>query len=58
MLLWQCTGTADSLTSIGIRSVGQAEANCTVSDLPDMSKDLLAKLRGHAWRRAFWHGGK
>ena len=36
----------------------QAETNCTVSELPDMLKDLLAKLRGHAWRRAFWYGGK
>ncbi len=42
----------------GIRSVAQAEANTAVSDLPDMSEALLARLRTHAWLRAFWYAGK
>ena len=42
----------------GIRTVAQAEANCGASDLPDLTPDLLAKLRRHNWRRAFWYSGK
>lgn len=42
----------------GIRNVTQAEANCGVSDLPDMSEALQKKLRLHSWRRAFWYDGK
>lgn len=42
----------------GIRNIAQAEANCRVSDLPDLSPELLGTLRRHNWRRAFWYGGK
>jgi aryl-alcohol dehydrogenase-like predicted oxidoreductase len=42
----------------GIRSVAQAEANCAVSDSLPLSEDLLLRLRKHAWRHAFWYGGK
>ena len=42
----------------GIRNVAQAEANCGVSDLPDLSPALLKKLQRHNWRRAFWYAGK
>ena len=42
----------------GIRSVAQAEANCGVSDLAPMPEALVLRLRQHAWRRAFWYGGK
>jgi aryl-alcohol dehydrogenase-like predicted oxidoreductase len=42
----------------GIRSVAQAEANCAVSDLPDLPGDLLVTLRRHNWRRSVWYGGK
>ena len=42
----------------GIRNVAQAEANCGVSDLPDMSPELLKRLQKHNWRRAFWYNGK
>jgi aryl-alcohol dehydrogenase-like predicted oxidoreductase len=42
----------------GIRSVAQAEANCSVSDLAPMPEDLVLRLRRHAWRRALWYGGK
>lgn len=42
----------------GNRSVAQAEANCAVSGLPDLSPDLLERLRQHNWRRGFWYAGK
>jgi aryl-alcohol dehydrogenase-like predicted oxidoreductase len=42
----------------GIRNVGQAEANCAVSDLPDPSPALLERLRRHNWRRGVWYSGK
>ena len=49
---------AVSTVITGIRSVAQAEANCTASDLPPMPEDLLLRLRKHAWVRAFWYAGK
>lgn len=49
---------ATSTVIPGIRNTGQAELNCAVSDLPDLPEPLLEKLRGHAWRRAFWYAGK
>jgi aryl-alcohol dehydrogenase-like predicted oxidoreductase len=42
----------------GIRNVAQADANCGVSDLPDLSADLLERLHRHNWRRGVWYGGK
>lgn len=42
----------------GMRSVGQAEANAAVSDLPDLSPALIERLRKHAWHRSFWYAGK
>ena len=42
----------------GMRNVAQAEANCTVSDLPDMPQALIEKLHQHNWRRSFWYEGK
>ncbi|HEY0867809.1 MAG TPA: aldo/keto reductase, partial [Fimbriimonas sp.] len=42
----------------GMRNAAQAEANCSVSDLPDLPHELLQRLRKHNWRRAFWYGGK
>lgn len=42
----------------GMRNVAQTEANCAVSDLPPMPRDLLVKLRRHRWNRAFWYAGK
>jgi len=42
----------------GMRNPTQAELNTAVSDLPEMSPDLLARLRRHNWLRAFWYGGK
>lgn len=42
----------------GMRNVAQTEANCDVSDLPDLPEELMRKLRRHNWRRAFWYSGK
>lgn len=42
----------------GIRTLAQADANCGVSDLPDLNPDLLKRLHRHNWRRAFWYAGK
>jgi aryl-alcohol dehydrogenase-like predicted oxidoreductase len=42
----------------GIRNPAQAEANCGVADLPDMSPALVGKLRAHRWLRSFWYAGK
>lgn len=30
----------------------------TVSELPDLTEDLLRRLRQHAWLRGFWYSGK
>jgi aryl-alcohol dehydrogenase-like predicted oxidoreductase len=42
----------------GIRNVAQAEANAAAADMPQLSDELLGKLRKHAWMRSFWYGGK
>jgi len=42
----------------GIRTVEQARLNAAVADLPDLSGDVMQALHNHAWRRAFWYGGK
>jgi len=49
---------AVSLVIPGMRTIAQAEANCGVSDLPDLAPELLEKLQRHNWRRAFWYAGK
>jgi aryl-alcohol dehydrogenase-like predicted oxidoreductase len=50
----------DAVSTIiaGIRNVDQSEKNCSVSGLPELSDDLLIKLRKHEWRRGFWYNGK
>jgi aryl-alcohol dehydrogenase-like predicted oxidoreductase len=46
-------------TSIpGMRNVRQVEANLAVSEMNDMSQELLELLRKHNWRRAFWYEGR
>lgn len=40
----------------GMRNVAQAEANVSVSELPDMSPALVEKLHKHIWCRGNWHG--
>jgi aryl-alcohol dehydrogenase-like predicted oxidoreductase len=42
----------------GIRTVAQAQLNTAVSDLPPLEPSVLQVLYQHAWRRAFWYGGK
>ncbi len=42
----------------GMRNATQAALNCSVSELRDLSPDLLARLRRHNWRRSFWYSGK
>ncbi len=42
----------------GIRSVAQAAANTSVSDLPDMPEALQERLHRHNWLRGFWYEGK
>ncbi len=42
----------------GIRNRNQALQNTGVSDLPDLSRDILIKLQEHTWNRGFWYGGK
>ncbi|RPI02491.1 MAG: aldo/keto reductase [Calditrichaeota bacterium] len=42
----------------GIRNVTQAEENAGVSELDDLTPELMNRLRGHYWLRAFWYGGK
>ena len=49
---------AVSVVIPGIRNPGQAEVNCGVSDLPAMPATVVQRLQKHAWRRAFWYGGK
>jgi aryl-alcohol dehydrogenase-like predicted oxidoreductase len=49
---------AVSTVITGIRNVQQAEMNCGVSDLPDLSEDMLLIMRKHEWRRGFWYNGK
>ncbi len=42
----------------GIRNRNQALQNTAVSDLPELSNEILQKLREHSWNRGFWYGGK
>jgi aryl-alcohol dehydrogenase-like predicted oxidoreductase len=42
----------------GIRNQQQAVQNTAVSDLPDLTDELLIRLREHSWNRGFWYGGK
>ena len=49
---------AVSVVIPGMRNARQAEANCAVSGMPDMSPDLIQTLHRHNWRRAFWYAGK
>lgn len=42
----------------GIRNAAQAEANCAVSDRPDLPVALLTRLHRHNWRRGIWYNGK
>jgi aryl-alcohol dehydrogenase-like predicted oxidoreductase len=41
----------------GIRNRRQALQNTAVSDLPELSDDILLRLHEHTWNRGFWYGG-
>ena len=42
----------------GIRNTEQAKLNIEVSDIPELSEEVLIALRKHEWRRYFWYSGK
>lgn len=42
----------------GIRNTVQAMANAAVSDLDELSQDLMIRLQKHSWLRGFWYSGK
>ena len=42
----------------GIRNQQQAIMNTSVSELPELSEDMLIRIREHSWNRGFWYGGK
>ncbi|UCB46225.1 MAG: aldo/keto reductase [Spirochaetota bacterium] len=56
-LLFVLEHTAISTVIPGMRNIDHVKANTAVSDLPPLSKELLKKLRDHAWQKAFWYGG-
>lgn len=41
----------------GMRNKEQAEKNTKVSDLPELSNQLIERLREHNWRKSFWYRG-
>lgn len=49
---------AVSTVIAGVRNIDQAEKNIAVSDLPDLSDDVMERLKKHEWRRFFWYAGK
>jgi aryl-alcohol dehydrogenase-like predicted oxidoreductase len=49
---------AVSTVIAGVRNPRQAEVNCGVGHQPALADDLERELRGHLWRRSFWHAGK
>jgi aryl-alcohol dehydrogenase-like predicted oxidoreductase len=49
---------AVSVVIPGMRNADQAASNCTASDLPDLSDELMTKLHGHNWHRGVWYDGK
>jgi aryl-alcohol dehydrogenase-like predicted oxidoreductase len=42
----------------GIRNKAQAEKNAAAGSAPPLGEEIIQTLRKHAWRRAFWYGGK
>jgi aryl-alcohol dehydrogenase-like predicted oxidoreductase len=42
----------------GIRNVQQAQQNARVSDLPELSSEVLSVLSRHNWMRGVWYSGK
>ena len=42
----------------GMRNIQNAEANTSVSELDDLTEELINRLRKHYWHRGVWYGGK
>ena len=42
----------------GIRNQNQAVQNTSISELPEISADMMLRLHDHSWNRGFWYGGK
>ena len=42
----------------GIRNRDQAIQNTSISELGDLSEEMISRLREHSWNRGFWYGGK
>jgi len=42
----------------GIRNEDQAAMNIEVSDMSEMSEEIIQKLYNHTWARGFWYNGK
>ena len=57
-LKFALTHEAVSTVIPGIRNQNQAVQNTAVSELPELSEDILERLREHMWNRGFWYGGK
>ncbi|MCK5068552.1 MAG: aldo/keto reductase [Bacteroidales bacterium] len=57
-LKFALTNEAVSTVIPGIRNQNQAVQNTAVSELPELSEDMLVRLREHMWNRGFWYGGK
>jgi len=57
-LKFALTHEAVSTVIPGIRNKQQALMNTAVSDLPELSEELMLRLREHSWNRGFWYGGK
>ena len=57
-LKFALTHKAVSTVIPGIRNRQQALANTAVPDLPELSEDIMIRLREHSWNRGFWYGGK
>ena len=50
--------SAASTVIVGTTNPDHARENAAVSDAPRLSDKAVQALRGHAWNRAFWYGGK
>ncbi|HRE80746.1 MAG TPA: aldo/keto reductase [Opitutaceae bacterium] len=42
----------------GMRRVSQADANCSVSEKPNLTDVQLKRLQRHRWNRGLWYPGK
>jgi aryl-alcohol dehydrogenase-like predicted oxidoreductase len=57
-LKFALTHEAVSTVIPGIRNRNQAVQNTAISELPEISEDMMLRLHDHSWNRGFWYGGK